>query len=94
MATNIATPVATPEASRFELLGASNAGRIARGLLGAGIIAAGLTLLPKPAGIAIAALGIVPVAAGVFNLCPIAPLWGGHFFGAQYCSQRQAKPKG
>ncbi len=87
------TDTATPEATRFERMGASYGGRIARGLLGAGIITLGLAVLPRPAGLAVAALGVVPIAAGAFNLCPIAPLWGGHFFGSQYCSQMKAKPE-
>ncbi len=74
------TDTAASEATRFELMGASSAGRVARGLLGAGMIAVGLAVLPKPAGLAVATLGIVPIAAGAFNLCPIAPLWGGHLF--------------
>ena len=31
------------------------------------------------------------IAAGVFNLCPVAPLWGGHFFGSQYCPAKKTK---
>jgi len=64
---------------------ASGGGRVARLGLGAGLIGTGLLVGP-PAGIAIAAFGLVPVAAGVFNLCPVAPLWGGHFRGSAYCA--------
>jgi membrane-associated protease RseP (regulator of RpoE activity) len=44
-------------------------------------------LLHGPAQL-IAFLGLVPIAAGVFNLCPVAPFWGGHFIGAKYCGRR------
>ena len=37
------------------------------------------------AGLAIAAFGLIPIGAGTFNLCPVAPAWGGHFVGARYC---------
>lgn len=69
---------------RFTTFMASGGGRFARGVLGVGLIAAGWLLGP-PAGYALAGFGLVPIAAGVLNLCPIAPLWGGHFIGSRYC---------
>ena len=65
---------------------ASGGGRVARITLGLGLVALGL-LLGTTAGYALAAFGLVPIGAGVFNLCPIAPLWGGHFRGASYCAR-------
>jgi len=32
-----------------------------------------------------AVFGLLPIATGAFNLCPVAPAWGGHFLGAKYC---------
>ncbi|MGE0685319.1 MAG: DUF2892 domain-containing protein [Dehalococcoidia bacterium] len=69
---------------------ASNTGRVARAGLGVALIAAGATLMPAPTGWAVAALGLVPLTTGLLNLCPIAPLWGGHFLGARYCDSSRA----
>jgi hypothetical protein len=63
---------------------ASRAGRVARGALGVALIAAGLTLIPAPFGYAVAAFGIVPITAGSLDLCPVAPMWGGHLRGCDY----------
>jgi hypothetical protein len=63
---------------------ASGYGRLTRLGMGVAFITAGLTLAPAPAGKAIAAFGLVPIAAGALDLCPVAPLWGGHFRGAKY----------
>jgi membrane-associated protease RseP (regulator of RpoE activity) len=79
---------ATHNSSWFERFMASGYGRIARGGLGLAIIATALLLLDGTLAIAVATLGLIPVAAGVLNLCPVAPLWGGHFIGARYCGTR------
>jgi membrane-associated protease RseP (regulator of RpoE activity) len=68
---------------------ASNYGRVARGALGVALIAAGVLVIGGTVGWIVAALGLVPIAAGVLNLCPVAPLWGGHFIGARYCGARR-----
>ncbi|HET7737061.1 MAG TPA: YgaP-like transmembrane domain [Tepidiformaceae bacterium] len=73
--------------SRFT---ASGWGRLARIAAGIALIALGLLLVPWPAGLAVSAAGLVPLATGLFNLCPIAPLWGGHFIGARYCARPSA----
>ena len=65
---------------------ASTYGRSARIGLGLSIVGAGLLAVPWPWGVAFAAVGLLPLATGVFNLCPLAPLWGGHFLGARYCA--------
>jgi Zn-dependent protease len=72
----------------FERFMASGAGRATRALFGVTVVAAGLAVVPRPAGLVVAAFGLVPIAAGLFNLCPIAPFWGGHFFGLRYCQPR------
>jgi hypothetical protein len=74
------------KSSWFERFMASAYGRLIRIGIGIALIAAGLTVVPGVAGWIIAALGLVPVSAGVFGLCPIAPIWGGHFIGAKYCA--------
>ena len=69
---------------------ASNYGRLVRVSIGATLIGTGLTLMPSPAGLFVAAFGLLPVASGMLNLCPVAPIWGGHFIGAKYCGTRPA----
>ncbi|MEO8456574.1 MAG: DUF2892 domain-containing protein [Chloroflexota bacterium] len=76
------------ESSWFENFMASNYGRVARAALGIALFSIGVALIGGTAGWIVAAFGLVPIAAGVFNLCPIAPLWGGHFIGAKYCRRR------
>jgi hypothetical protein len=77
------------ESSRFELFMASYYGRALRAVLGVTLIVVGLALVGGTAGWIVAALGLIPITAGVLGLCPIAPLWGGHFFGAKYCGPRR-----
>lgn len=81
------TDVSPTDGSRFSRFMASGHGRIARVATGLGLMGAGLFLLPSPTGLVVAALGLIPVAAGAFNRCPVAPAWGGHFVGARYCAR-------
>lgn len=76
-----------PQSSWFARFMASGYGRLARVALGVALITVGLLAVPQPAGSLVALFGLVPIAAGVFNLCPVAPLWGGHFIGAKYCAR-------
>ncbi|MGE0601249.1 MAG: YgaP-like transmembrane domain [Dehalococcoidia bacterium] len=87
------TTTSVPEGSAFSRFMASCNGRVARTVLGTAIIATGLGLVGGATGIAIAAAGLVPIAAGAFNLCPIAPAWGGHFLGSSYCAVRERDTK-
>jgi membrane-associated protease RseP (regulator of RpoE activity) len=70
----------------FELLMASGYGRLIRLGIGITVITLAVLVLDGLARYVVAAFGLVPIAAGVFNLCPVAPLWGGHFLGSLYCS--------
>ena len=81
------------EGSWFSRFMASSYGRLARVAFGATLILLGAYIIPRPVGIGVALFGLVPIAAGVFNLCPIAPVWGGHFIGAKYCPAKATKPK-
>ncbi len=81
-------PANSPTGGPFSRFMASAYGRAARVALGVTVITTGVLLVPWPAGLALAAAGIVPIAAGVFNLCPVAPLWGGHFIGSRYCGSK------
>ncbi|WP_322796805.1 DUF2892 domain-containing protein [Tepidiforma sp.] len=76
---------------RFSLFMASKAGRALRVALGAALRGAGVFAVEGWAGIALAAAGVVPIVTGALNLCPVAPLWGGHFLGAKYCAARPPK---
>jgi hypothetical protein len=79
--------MARPEGSAFSRFMASGYGRLARVGLGLTVMAVSVLALPWPTGLAIGAIGLIPIATGVFNLCPVAPLWGGHFVGAKYCGR-------
>lgn len=83
----------TLEGSAFSRFMASGKGRIARVVLGVALIAIGLGLVGGGLGLGIAAFGLVPIAAGAFNLCPVAPAWGGHFIGARYCAAPRRESK-
>ncbi len=67
---------------------ASTGGRVARVALGSGVIVAGLFLVPAPFGIGLAVAGLAPIASGVFNVCPVAPAWGGKFLGSHACPSK------
>ncbi len=61
----------------------SNAGRIIRMVAGLALIAVGLLLVSGVAGIILAVVGVVPLAAGVADVCIFAPLFGLPFLGKQ-----------
>jgi Zn-dependent protease len=85
----VATEMTTETGNVFTRFMASGCGRLARLGMGATLVAGGLTVLPRPVGLVVAVFGLVPLAAGALNLCPVAPLWGGHFFGSQYCAAKK-----
>ncbi len=62
---------------------ASSAGRITRIVAGIALIAAGFLLLEGVTGIVVAVIGLVPLAAGVFDFCIFAPLFGNPFKGTE-----------
>ena len=55
---------------------ASTAGRIIRVVAGIALVALGLLVLKGTAGIVVAVVGLVPLAAGLFDFCVFAPLFG------------------
>lgn len=65
----------------FAQLMNSTAGRILRIVVGLALIAAGLLAVKGAAGIALAVIGTIPLAAGVFDFCLLAPIlsvpWSG-----------------
>lgn len=62
---------------------ASPAGRIARIVAGIALIVLGLVGLGGTGGIIVAVIGLVPLAAGVFDVCVIAALFGRPFSGSK-----------
>ena len=76
------TPTGPSVFSRFM---ASTGGRLVRLGIGLSLLITGL-LVGGGWGLAIGIFSALPIAAGVFNLCPIAPAWGGHFLGSRYCA--------
>lgn len=54
----------------------SPAGRLLRIVAGIILIALGLLVVKDTGGIVLAIVGLVPLAAGVFDLCLFAPLFG------------------
>ncbi len=59
----------------------SGAGRITRIVAGVALIAAGLLVVQGTAGIILAVVGLVPLLAGLFDVCVFAPLFGMPFAG-------------
>ncbi|MCP4164328.1 MAG: DUF2892 domain-containing protein [Chloroflexi bacterium] len=54
---------------------ASTSGRVTRIVAGVALIAWGLIGLAGPIGIIIAVVGLVPLLAGLFDVCVFAPLF-------------------
>ncbi|NNC91870.1 MAG: DUF2892 domain-containing protein [Acidimicrobiia bacterium] len=60
---------------------ASTSGRVVRAVGGIALIAWGIWGLGGAAGVIVAAIGVVPLAAGVFDFCVFAPLFRNPFRG-------------
>lgn len=60
---------------------ASQTGRWVRIIAGAILIALGLLVVKDTGGIILAVIGVVPLLAGVFDVCLFAPLFGAPFQG-------------
>jgi hypothetical protein len=59
----------------FEFLG-SSAGRVVRGVAGLILIALGIWIVQGAWGWVLIIVGLVPLAAGIFDFCLFAPLFG------------------
>jgi hypothetical protein len=70
------------ETTAFAQFIASPAGRILRGVVGAGMIAGGVAL-GETGGTVLAVAGAVPLSAGVFDLCYVSALLGGPIRGEE-----------
>lgn len=60
---------------------ASPAGRWARVIAGVVLILVGLLVVEGTGGVVLAVVGLVPLAAGLFDWCVLAPLTGLPFMG-------------
>ncbi len=60
----------------------STRGRIARVVAGLALIVGGLFVLGGTAGIVLAAIGLVPLLAGAFDVCIFSALFGGPLRGS------------
>lgn len=69
---------------------AGGAGRLTRIAAGVLIIWLGIMLRDSGAGIALMILGLVPLAAGIFDVCVLSPLFGGPFSGERIRAQGRA----
>jgi hypothetical protein len=66
----------------------SPAGRLVRIVAGLGLIGWGYTQGASATGIVLVAVGLVPLGAGVFNLCIISALLGGPISGASISGRK------
>jgi hypothetical protein len=55
---------------------ASTTGRVIRIVAGVALVLWGLMGIPGTTGMVIAVIGVVPLAAGLFDFCVFAPLFG------------------
>jgi hypothetical protein len=63
---------------------ASMAGRLIRIVAGIVLVVVGLVVIGfTTAGIIVAVVGLVPLLAGLFDVCLFAPLFGGAFKGSE-----------
>lgn len=62
-------------------------GRLLRVGAGAVMMWYGLTQMPGTGGMVLAIAGVVPIAAGVFNVCLFGPLFGAGFTGRPSASK-------
>ncbi len=76
--------------SAFAQLLNSPVGRIARVVVGLGLIAWGYPHRAGSTGIITMVVGLVPLTAGVFNLCFISALLGGPLSGARIARSTRA----
>ena len=60
---------------------ASSAGRVVRAIAGFALIVVGLAVVGGGGGWILAIVGLVPLAAGLFDWCVFAPLFGLPFAG-------------
>lgn len=58
-------------------------GRVVRIIAGVALVAVGLAVMGGTGGLILAVVGLVPLLAGLFDVCVFAPLFGLPFLGKQ-----------
>lgn len=77
------------ERSVFAQMIAGTGGRIARIAAGLGLVGTGVWLVGGTRGTILAVAGLVPLAAGTFDVCLVAPLFGAHVRGQDIRARRR-----
>ena len=67
----------------------TTAGRITRGVAGLLLVAIGLLGVGDTGGLVLAVIGLVPLLAGLFDVCVFAPLFGQSFYGTKVRERRR-----
>lgn len=75
--------------SGFAQFIASGPGRLVRIVAGLALMGVGYALQQSTAGIILMIVGLIPLIAGVFDLCLISPLLGGPLSGRRIRSSRR-----
>lgn len=65
----------------FAKMMAGMGGRLVRIIAGIVLVLVGLLVLEGTGGLILAVVGVLPILAGVFNVCLIAPILGAPFSG-------------
>lgn len=78
-------------ANGFACFMASATGRGIRIVAGLALIAWGWSMRGQASGTVLMIVGLVPLAAGVFNVCLIAAIIGAPFSGAKACAIEEGK---
>ena len=65
----------------INFLASNPVGRGVRIVAGIILVVIGLFVLGGTAGIIVAVIGLVPLLAGIFDVCVFAPLFGASFYG-------------
>jgi hypothetical protein len=67
---------------------ASMPGRVTRIVVGAALVLWGLMGLEATTGIVVMVIGLIPLLAGIFDVCLVAPLFGAPLSGAKIRSRK------
>ena len=62
---------------------ASMTGRVTRVVVGVGLVVLGVLVIEGAGGYILAAVGLVPLLAGLFDVCVFSKLFGGPFKGSE-----------
>lgn len=68
-------------------------GRIVRGVFGFALILVGF-VIGGTWGLVVGIIGLVPLAAGIFNFCLVGPLVGGYFSGEKNLEEPPPRTRG